>query len=339
MSAAAETATRLPTVSVVIAAYADERWAQLCDAVESVGAQPVPVMETVVVIDHNPALLARARREFPGCIVIENTGSRGASGARNAGAVHCRGEIIAFLDDDARASAHWLGALLRHFSRGDVVGVGGRIDPLWGAPRPAWYPSEFGWAIGFTYLGMPEDVATVRNVWTSNMAIRRSVFEAVGGFREEFGKVGDVARPEDTDLCLRAAAGRGNWLYDPDAYVGHWVPEQRTKFRYFTRRCYHEGQGKAALAGLDGAGESTVSERSYTLRVLPRGVLRGLRDAAQGDVWGAARAGAIAVGFAVTSAGFAVTSAGFAAGAAKSASLPRPGDARDRSAQLESARA
>jgi GT2 family glycosyltransferase len=332
MSAAVESVTRLPSVSVVIAAYADERWGQLCDAVESVRAQPTPVLETVLVIDHNPALLARSRREFADCTVIANTGSRGASGARNAGAVYCRGEVIAFLDDDARASAHWLGTLLRHFTRDDIVGVGGRIDPLWGAPRPAWYPSEFGWAIGFSYLGMPEEVQTVRNVWTSNMAIRRSVFAAIGGFREEFGKVGDVARPEDTDLCLRAAAAGGNWLYDPDAYVGHWVPEQRTKFRYFARRCYHEGQGKAALAGLDGAGESTASERSYTLRVLPRGVLRGLRDAAAGDAWGAARAGAIAVGFAVTT-------AGFAAGAAKTATVARAGNASDRSAELEGARA
>ncbi len=332
MSAPAEAAAALPTVSVVIAAYADERWGQLCEAVESVRTQPAPVLETVVVVDHNLELLTRARREFADCTVIANTGSRGASGARNAGAVYCRGEIIAFLDDDARASGHWLSALLRHFSRDDIVGVGGRIDPLWGAPRPGWFPSEFGWTIGSTYLGMPDEVATVRNVWTVNMAIRRTTFEAIGGFREEFGKVGDVARPEDTDLCLRAAAGRGNWLYDPDAYVGHWVPEQRTKFRYFTRRCYHEGQGKAALAALDGAEESTVSERSYTLRVLPRGVLRGLRDAAQGDMWGAARAGAIAVGFAVTS-------AGFAAGAAKAGSVGRAGSARDRSGQLEGARA
>ena len=39
--------------------------------------------------------------------------------------------------------------------------------------------------------------------------------------------------------------------------------------------------------------------------MLPRGVLRGLRDAARGDAWGAARAAAIAVGFATTATGFA----------------------------------
>jgi hypothetical protein len=305
MSTAAKNGIRLPAVSVVIAAFADERWNQLCDAIESVREQTAPVLETVVVIDHNPGLLARARCEFTDCTFIANAGARGASGARNTGAAACQGEIIAFLDDDARSSEHWLAALLCHFSRADVVGVGGRIDPLWSVPRPRWFPVEFGWAVGFSYQGMPEQARPVRNVWAGNMAIRSCVFEAIGGFREDFGKVGDVARPEDTDLCLRAASHRGIWLYEPTGNVGHWIPRQRATFRYFTRRCFHEGQGKAALAALDGARESTAAEQDYTYRILPSGVLRGLRDAAGGDAWGAARAAAIAIGFATTAAGFA----------------------------------
>ena len=167
---------------------------------------------------------------------------------------------------------------------------------------------EFGWAVGFSYLGMPEEAQPVRNVWAGNMAIRYSVFEAIGGFREDFGKVGSVPRPEDTDVCLRAAGGRGIWLYEPTADVGQWIPSQRTTLRYFARRCFHEGQRKAAQAALDGTRESTATERSYTRRILPHGILLGLRDAARGDVWGAARAAAIALGFASTAAGFAAGS-------------------------------
>ena len=207
MSTVANSVIRLPAVSVVIAAFADDRWNQLCDAIQSVRSQTAPVLETVVVIDHNPGLL-----------VLANTGARGASGALNSGAAACQGEIIAFLDDDARSSEHWLAALLCHFSRADIVGVGGRIDPLWSVSRPRWFPVEFGWAVGFSYQGMPEQTQPVRNVWAGNMAIRSCVFEAIGGFREDFGKVGDVARPEDTDLCLRAASERGIWLYEPSSF-------------------------------------------------------------------------------------------------------------------------
>jgi glucosyl-dolichyl phosphate glucuronosyltransferase len=311
MTTVTRSGTRLPAASVVIAAFADERWPQTCEAIASVRAQTVPALETVVVIDHNPALLARAEREFTDCRVIANAGPRGASGARNTGAASCRGEVIAFLDDDARSSATWLAALLSHFRRAEIVGVGGRVEPRWAIAQPRWFPAEFGWAVGFSYQGMPERAEPIRNVWAGNMAIRSSVFEQIGGFRESFGKVGDVSRPEDTDLCLRAAAGRGIWLYEPTGSVAHWIPRQRATFRYFARRCFHEGQGKAALAALDGARESTAAERSYTCRILPHGVLRGLKDAARGDPWGAARAAAIAAGLATTAAGFA---AGWLAG-------------------------
>ena len=47
--------------------------------------QTVTVLETIVVIDHNPDLLDRARRELPGVVVVPNLRDRGASGARNSG--------------------------------------------------------------------------------------------------------------------------------------------------------------------------------------------------------------------------------------------------------------
>jgi GT2 family glycosyltransferase len=310
------------TASVVIAAYASERWQYLRAAVESVAAQTSPAIETIVVIDHNPQLLDRARRELaavtpdgtPAVVVIPNTRARGASGARNAGAALCRGSVIAFLDDDARATPRWLDGLLGHFADDGVAGVGGRLDPLWAAPRPRWFPGEFGWTVGMSYDGMPLQTTRVRNVWASNMAVRRSAFEAAGGFREDFGKVGTVSRPEDTDLCLRISGGA--WLYDPDSAVGHLVPAERTRFRYFMVRCFNEGRGKAGLAALNGVGTSMSEERGYASRVLPQAVARELRDALRGEGWGALRGAAIV-------AGAGTAAAGFAAGAA-SAFLRRP---------------
>ena len=292
-----------PTVSVVIAAYSTERWEYLRDAVDSVLRQTRPALELVVVIDHNPELLARARREFRSATVLPNSGANGASAARNTGVAACRGDVLAFLDDDARASAGWLEALTRHFTSANVVGVGGRVDPLWAGTRPRWFPPEFDWTIGASYRGMPAAVGPVRNVWSNNMAIRRSAFEAAGGFREDFGKVGARSRPEDTDLCLRA---RGVWLYEPAGQGGHRVPPERARLGYFLRRCFHEGRGKAGLAALDGTAESTSAERHYARHVLPAGIMRGLRDTLRGDVAGVLRSAAIAAGFGVAATGFVI---------------------------------
>jgi hypothetical protein len=294
-----------PTVSVVIPAYADERWTQLCEAVASAQAQTRPPTEVIVAIDHNPDLLSRARRELADVMVVaNNSGGRGASGTRNAGVARASGEIIAFLDDDACAAPDWLETLIVHFADPAVAGVGGRVDPLWATARPRWFPGEFDWAVGASYSGMPETTAAVRNVWTNNMALRRAAFDAAGGFREDFGKVGAVCRPEDTELCLRVTSG--SWLYVPASAVGHWVPAERATFAYFLRRCLEEGQGKAAIAVLDGAANGTSSERSYTARVLPAAVSRGLREAVSGDRSGALRSGAIIAGFGMAVAGFAV---------------------------------
>jgi glycosyltransferase involved in cell wall biosynthesis len=289
---------------VVIAAFASDRWDYLREAVESVGAQTRPALETIVVIDHNPDLLARAQSELRQIVVIPNAGHRGASGARNTGVARSRGDVIFFLDDDARAEPDWLARLVGHFTDPAVVGVGGRVDPLWATARPRWWPGEFDWTVGASYTGMPERTAQVRNVWANNMAVRRASFAAAGGFREDFGKVGAISRPEDTDLCMRVTDGA--WLYDPAGAVGHWVPPNRASFRYFMSRCFNEGLGKAGLAGLNGASASTARERGYAVRVLPRALSRELREAAHGNGTGMLRGGAMIAGLGAAAVGYAV---------------------------------
>jgi polysaccharide pyruvyl transferase WcaK-like protein/GT2 family glycosyltransferase len=314
-----------PTISVVTAAFAMERWDGLCQAVASITAQTVTVLETIVVIDHNPDLLDRARRELPGVVVVPNLRDKGASGARNSGVAASRADVVAFLDDDAVASPFWLEIMLPHFAEPGVVGVGCRVVPVWAGSRPRWFPAEFDWAVGGSYRGMPESAAPVRNVWACGMAVSRPVFEAIGGFRDDFGKVGGRSRPEDTDLSLRAAAARpgGTWVYDPAATVSHHVPLERATFGFFLRRCLNEGAGKAALAALNGGNQSTSAERLYTRRVLPAGVARGLRDTVRGDATGGLRSAAIAAGLSSAMAGFA---AGRVAGMVHRADLPQPQD-------------
>jgi len=73
------------STTVVICAYTERRWADLVEAVGSVREQTVPVGEIIVVIDCNPELAERAAAEFIGVVVVENTGKRGLSGARQGG--------------------------------------------------------------------------------------------------------------------------------------------------------------------------------------------------------------------------------------------------------------
>ncbi len=55
-----------PDISVVICAYTESRWRELTEAVESMHRQTLAPREIYVVVDHNPALLERARATLPG---------------------------------------------------------------------------------------------------------------------------------------------------------------------------------------------------------------------------------------------------------------------------------
>ena len=101
-----------PSVSVIICAYTERRWCDLAAAVRSAADQSVAPLEVIVVSDHNVELLERARRELPEALVLYNDEQRGLSGARNSGVRAARGEVLAFLDDDAAAARDWLEHLL-----------------------------------------------------------------------------------------------------------------------------------------------------------------------------------------------------------------------------------
>ena len=264
--------------SVVIACHTQERFGMLLRAVASAHAQIPAPAQVIVAVDHNDALVARLRAEVAGIEVVDHRGRPGASGTRNAGSALAQSPLLAFLDDDVQARPGWLKELAAPFSDPLVVGTGGATNPAWHGPRPGWFPDEFAWVVGASYVGLPTKVAPVRNVWSENMAVRREAFESVGGFRDGFGKVGRVSRPEDTDLCIRVRAGApsSHWLYVPGAVVDHEVPADRATFAFFLRRCFSEGAGKVELSTHLREDSDLGEERSYLLRVLPLGIVRNL---------------------------------------------------------------
>ena len=309
--AKAATEVNRPAVSVIVAAFADDRWDDTIRAIQSVGNQTLPVAEIILVIDHNPGLFSRAAEALPGARVVENEHPRGASGARNTGVHASSSELVAFLDDDAVASPSWLANSVPHFAQPDVVGVGGKITPVWETSPPRWFPDELLWVVGASYRGMPRKAAPVRNVWAGNMVVRRAAFDKADGFRVDFGKKGDREdfQAEDTDFCLRAARAwpAGAWIYEPQAQAAHKVPVRRSTWRFLITRCYHEGRNKVLLADLVGP-EGMSREKRHVAITLPRGVLLEFGAAMRGDLYGLACCVNIDLAAAAAIAGVAITS-------------------------------
>lgn len=293
--------------TVIICAYSEFRWPLLRRALDSVAGQLRPAAATILVIDSNPGLLERARSAFPGITVIANAHRRGLSGARNTGVDHAGTDLVAFLDDDARAAPDWLATLEPLFADARVVAAGGTVRPDWETPRPRWFPEPFLWVVGCTHNGLPRSRASVRNVVGASMIFRREALADLGGFTEEVGRVGTLPEGcEETEMCIRARQRipGAAVIFDPAAIVDHAVPPARATLGYFVRRCWAEGRSKAAVARLVGSDDGLSEERRYTRETLPAAVHGGLRDAVGGDPAGLARATMVLAGLLVTAAGY-----------------------------------
>ena len=280
------------TVSVVISAYTEDRWSLLLQSVASVQEQGRPPLEIIVCVDHNPALLERCRVQWadeadpasaPVVVIANKYGGRLGS-ARNSAAEIARGDIVAFLDDDAWADPDWLERLVSPYATESVIAVGGAPIPAFEAARPDWFPPEFDWVFGCAYAGLPEAQAPVGRLIGANMSVRRPALTEIGGFHSD--------NHDDMDMCHRLKHQRpaDQVVYEPAARVHHFVPAARTTWSYFWRRCFFVNKGKVeAFQQMEGAANRSA-DLGFVAHALSRGVSRGLRDAVHGDPWGAARA-------------------------------------------------
>jgi glycosyltransferase involved in cell wall biosynthesis len=294
------------TWSVVVCAYTFERLELTTACVRAVVAQRERP-EVIVVTDHNDDLGSVLQARFPKVHVVPNAQRQGLGGARNSGVAAASRDLVAFVDDDAEPTEHWLSELGAPFADPRVAVVGGEATPVWHGGAPRWFPDEYLWVVGCSYRGMARD-GVVRNPLGCNMAFRRQSLVDVSGFDETLGRLGNLPFGlEETELCVRLANANptSRIVMARGAAVRHHVPPGRQVPGYFFQRCFYEGVGKAQLRDL-ASSDALSSERSYALRVLPAAVFRDLTGIVRLDqpVTRAKRIGAVIGGFAAAAAGY-----------------------------------
>ncbi len=164
---------------------------------------------------------------------------RGSYAARNAGAAAIAPDVdvIAFTDADCRPDPGWLGALA-HAMQDDVDLVAGRIVQDLPAHPTVWHRYDAA-----TYLDQLELVQHEGFGATANLAIRREVFTAAGGFDTTLRSSGDL------ELGRRCRAAGHHLAYAPDAVVHHRPRGSLGEVWRLHRRL---GAGWTALARRDG---------------------------------------------------------------------------------------
>jgi glycosyltransferase involved in cell wall biosynthesis len=241
-------------ISVVICTLSSKRFEMTVDCIHSIFDNTYKNYEIIVVIDGNAELKENMEHKFEDTDkirIIGNDKDEGPSMARNHGAEVAKGDIVAFIDDDAFASSDWLKYISQNFSNyPDIIVVGGKLLPIYEDGNKL--PDEILWIVGCTYKGHAENRQFVRNVISANMAVKKNIFKEVN-FESIFGKkdtvfTGPVKQLEDTLFCTRVNNIKNfAVLYDPDMIVYHNVPKDRLKFGYIIKRSFSEGILKAKL--------------------------------------------------------------------------------------------
>jgi GT2 family glycosyltransferase len=258
-------------VSIIVCTHHLDNFQNLSDAVESLLNQTHEEIEIVIVVDGNQELYDKIMDVYSahGNIKIMVTGeSLGAFGAGNVGVKAAKGDIIAFLDDDAVGDRRWIEHLFEIYNKSDAISVGGKILPIWLTKKPDYFPDELGWLVGITHEGFAKEIMhEVRNTFGPNMSFRREVFERIGFLNEKLGfaKGGTTyMQGAESEFALRMKNKLGKGvIYNPEAIVYHKIPPSKTRPGVLLRRAFYQGYSKALMKKHSPSPETLATEGSY----------------------------------------------------------------------------
>lgn len=308
------------TASVVVATYCRPGHVRTC--LEHLARQSVRPVDTVVVDASPDDRTRRVVDEFPEVRYLRNERGAGSTAtSRSIGFAETKGEVVAYVDDDAFAAPDWLANLLVPYRDPEVAAVGGRARN--GRPGEEHEGLD---AIGRllpdgrltgNFAADPGDAVDVDHMLGANMSYRRSVAERLGGVHDHYP--GTCLR-EETDLPLRMRRAGYRVVFTPDAVVDHVAGPYARGQRFDLRYTYYGQRNHVVLLSRTLGGATPHLNRYWrsALREVGRDVAHAGR-AALGDGTQAPAVRARAAGGALTRAG--VKLAGLAAGGVEAARL------------------
>lgn len=206
---------------------------------------------------------------------------QGLAHARNRAVTESRGDILLFTDDDVRLGTGWLAAYenaIRCFP--DAGYFGGRILPDWGSKKPRWIGDEPLPLIDGLLVWFDHGTETRRFEHTeappfgASFAIRRQLFDKMGGFRVDLGTGGtSMGRGEETEFIMRAQNTGTQGVYVGEALCFHAYDPTRIRLAALYRYGVSCGRSHNAIVARPHCGSYPAAAWF---------VLRGLYQAAKG---------------------------------------------------------
>ena len=231
-----------PLVSIVIAC--PKRSWMLDECLEAIKGQSYGKWECLVLPDGEEITESPNHRitESEERVRVIPTGAVRPAEKRNIGIREAKGEIVAFIDDDAYPDAHWLEYAIKYFGDPDIGAVGGpgvtppgdkRLARIGGRVYDNWLVSG-NYRYRYHAGGVRMDVDDYPSC---NLFVRKDILDKIGGYRTDFWP------GEDTLLCKDIIDNWKRIIYDPWVVVYHhrrpvFLPHLRQLGRYAFHRGY-----------------------------------------------------------------------------------------------------
>lgn len=170
-------------------------------------------------------------------------GRPGLSNARNAGRSKARGEVLAYIDDDAIPHSDWVKRVREHFLTRSSDCLAGRVMLKLETSLPEWFPSDLLWILGESRFGEQERMLTEEeSPQGQNFALKARVFDVIGGFDPRIRLYCD-----EVEFFRRVRARGFTIAYRPDIAVDHFVSTSRLCKKALRRKAFMMGQGAAVM--------------------------------------------------------------------------------------------
>lgn len=235
----------------------------LAVALSSLDASVVPdgINWEVLVVDNNSsdetrAICERFITKTPGRFRYLFEAKQGKTNALNAGIDQTQSELLALTDDDVTVDPHWVAAIYDAFQRFDCAAIGGRIVPIWNCKKPSWVSLDgpfhhpgFSGIVHFDKGDRP-CVLSKTTVVGANMALRKSIVEKYGPYRNDLNRINDLLGGEDTEYCRRLLQAGERIIYLPQAIIYHPVEKYRTTRKYIQSFTFHSGRWTVRVGGI-----------------------------------------------------------------------------------------
>ena len=231
-------------VTVVICTF--NRYDLLGKAITSIELQDFPEDRYELVIVDNSDDLAGRESFLDGLEIACNhryfiEERPGLSRARNVGVAAAAGEIVAFIDDDAKATPDWLAHIVDTFSQHERAAIaGGPVRPIWVTPRPSWLHPRLE-----PYFSILDRGTTTRTLkpdeWLAgtNIAFRKQTLQKAGLFPENLGRIGRLLLSnEELSVSDKIREMGYDAVYNPEIVVHHRIHTERVNQAWLRRRVF-----------------------------------------------------------------------------------------------------